>query len=84
MHRPPSDIALAQLLTRGADAVSALAALAALKPEIIAALTNDTLMDKPDVERDYYLECECEDCGRLRIDVLRKLLALLPDPPQET
>jgi hypothetical protein len=48
-------------------------ALAGLLPQIHEALTNDTLLDEPDVPG----PCECEDCGRLRIDALTAVYRLL-------
>jgi hypothetical protein len=53
--------------------------LRALRPIIHESLTNDTLRDDPGVVGDDY-PCECEDCGRLRIDALRQVWAALAEP----
>lgn len=57
-----------------------LQALMALLPQIVEALTNDTLADAPTDLDDF--PCECEDCGRLRIDALTAVYNLLkPETP---
>jgi len=51
-----------------------LTALTKLLPRIHESLTNDTLIDEPD---GFPGPCECEDCGRLRIDALTAVYNLL-------